>query len=850
MLAAKDCRVPWEMTRWKCDESEFHFACTDDIPPLDRIIGQDRALAAMRFGLEVDKPGYNLFVTGLTGTGKTSAVKSLLQAIIENPPGLNGQKQLDDWCYVHNFDDPDHPHALRLPQGMARNVRTLLGSALLALREEIPTVFQSDEYQARLREIEASGSNATRQLTGALEDAARSAGFAVQVSPVGLSIFPMKGDQPLSPEEHQAMVPEQQKAIEQARAILMQQAQDIVAAVRQAENATADQVVRLERESSSSRVNAVFANIMEAAAAAADLQAYLTRTVEYVLDHLYLFGSPPAAATQSEAIPVHPTPVPAGSALARNPFLPFEINVLVDNTGATSAPIVEEPNPNWRNLFGSVERSSAIGPHVSDHTMLKAGSFHTANGGYLIINARDLLVFPGVWDAMKRIIRNREIGLEDPAEHGAMLSPMGLRPEPVPLDVKVIITGDELIYRTLATADQEEFNSYFKVKAEFDHQVALTPDTMDAYCSFICATCRDEKLMAFDAGGAARVLEHGARLVSDQAKLSTRFGQIKDLLIEADYWARKDGCALVSSDHVTQAVAQRDYRHNLAQERLRDLVTQGLVLLDVAGEKVGQVNGLAVYDVGDFSFGRPSRITSEIYAGREGVINIEREASLSGRTHDKGVLILSGYLGAKYGQDRPLALSGSLAFEQSYDGVDGDSASSTELYAILSSLSGMPIKQGIAVTGSINQKGEIQPIGGVNQKVEGMYDVCRALGLTGDQGVMIPRRNLRNLMLRSDVVEAVKDGKFHVFAIDTVDQGMEILTGHSVGQPGEDGRYPEGTLNEQVERRLEELRQSIRGYYGDMASAPEPRSNRRAPLPAVGPYPLLVDDGESVNPEP
>ena len=829
MPAAQDCRVPWDMTRWKCDESEFHFECTDDIPPLDRVIGQDRALEAIRFGLEVDKPGYNLFVTGLTGTGKTSAIKSLLQAIIENPARLDGKKPLEDWCYVHNFDDADRPKALRLPQGLARTIRGQLVSALLALREEIPKVFQSDEFQASRREIEASGRQTTQQLTEALEQAARSAGFAVQFSPAGLSIFPMKGGQPLSPEEHGAMSREEQQEIEQARAILMQHAQVTVASVRQAETATADQILRLERESSGSRVNQVFAGVMEAASPAPDLVTYLARTVEYVLDHLNLFGSP-STDPPGDALPV---PVPGAAALARNPFLPFEVNVLVDNSGATSAPIVEELNPNWRNLFGRIERPAATGPHFSDHTMLKPGSFHTANGGYLVINARDLLLYPGVWEAMKRVIRNREIGLEDPAEQGAVLSPVWLRPEPVPLDVKVIIIGDELIYRTLTTTDHEEFKSYFKVKAEFDHQVTLTGETMDAYCSFICATCRDERLLAFDTGAAARVLEYGARLVNDQSRLSTRFGQIKDLLIEADHWARKDGCTLVASAHVTQAVAQRDYRHNLPQERLREMVTQGSILLDVTGETVGQVNGLAVYDMGDFSFGRPTRITSEIFAGREGVINIEREASLSGHTHDKGVLILSGYLGAKYGQDRPLALSASVAFEQSYEGVDGDSASSTELYAILSSLSGLPVKQGIAVTGSINQKGEIQPIGGVNQKIEGMFDLCRALGLTGEQGVIVPRRNVRNLMLRSDVVEAVKDGKFHVFAIDTIDEGMEILTGCPFGERGEDGRYPEGTLNQRVEQRLEELRQSIRGYYGDLAGAPEPNRNRRESLPGI-----------------
>ena len=537
----------------------------------------------------------------------------------------------------------------------------------------------------------------------------------------------------------------------------------------------------------------------------------------YVLDHLSLFKETTAAQTQSS--PQLPAPGQGSHGLARNPYLPFEVNALVDNAGLAGIPIVEEPNPNWGNLFGRIERLATMGTYISDHTMLKPGALHSANGGYLVLNARDMLMAPAVWEGLKRVIRNREVRLEDPTEQTGYLVPLGMRPEPIRLDVKVIVTGDENIYRTLTTVDYEDFRDLFKVKAEFDYQVSLTKDNIDAYCAFICYSCQEEGLLAFDASAAAQVLEYAARLVNDQTKLSTRFGQVKDLLIESDHWARKEGAELVRATHVKQAVAQKVYRLNLVEERIRDMVTDGTLLLEVNGEEVGQVNGLAVYDLGDFSFGRPSRITGQIFAGREGVINIEREASLSGRTHDKGVLILSGYLGARYGQERPLTLSASLAFEQSYDGVDGDSASSTELYAILSGLSGLPLKQNIAVTGSVNQKGEIQPIGGVNQKIEGMYDVCRVLGLTGGQGVLIPRRNLRNLMLRDDVVEAIKEGNFQVYAVDTVDEGMEVLTGHPTGERTADGTYPEGTVNHLVDRRLRELNESMRGYYGGLLAA-------------------------------
>ena len=430
---------------------------------------------------------------------------------------------------------------------------------------------------------------------------------------------------------------------------------------------------------------------------------------------------------ESEApqMPMPPAQAPpiGNTALALNPFLPFEINVLVDNSAVDRVPIIIEPNPNWGNLFGRIERRAIMGTYVSDHAMLKPGALHMANGGYLVINARDVLISPPVWEGLKRVIRNREVRLEDPSEQAGMFIPQGMRPEPVPLDVKVIVTGDEMIYRTLTAYDNEDFWDLFKVKAEFDFRVDVTNDNLQAYCSFICRTCEDEGLMAFEAGAAAKVIEYAARVVGDQKKLSTRFGLIKDLLIESDYWARKDDCPRVQDDHVRQAVAHKVYRLNLMEERIREMVSDGTQLLQVTGSVEGQVNGLSVYDLGDFSFGRPTRITAQTFAGRDGVINIEREASLSGRTHDKGVLILSGYLGAKYGQVRPLALSASLCFEQSYEGIDGDSASSAEVFAILSSLSGLAIRQDVAVTGSVNQKGEIQPIGGVNQKIEGMFDL-------------------------------------------------------------------------------------------------------------------------------
>ena len=805
-------RVPWQETCWILQTENFNFQCTDELMPLDRFIGQDRALDAIRFGLEVDKPGYNLFVTGLTGTGKTSAIKAHLEGIIEDMERQERSKPLSDWCYAYNFDDPDRPFALSLPAGEGKSLRSRMTYILALLREEMPKVFKSEQFEAERREMEEKGRLTTQGIMSALEQDARDQGFAIQVNQTGVTIFPMVENRAMSPEEYQALEEEQRKSIDEIRNQLMQQTQETMAKVREAEKESWDLIRDHERSAAEHRVTDIFRPTVNTYRDVPEVNHYLGHLAEKVLDNLNLFKEKeeePGPAQSASPLASGP---PAGPGNA-NPFLAFDINLLVDNSNVGKAPIVIEPNPNWGNLFGRIERRASMGTYFSDHTMLKPGSVHQANGGYLVLNARDVLVSPPVWEGLKRVIRNREIRLEDPAEQSGFFVPQGLRPEPIPLNIKVIITGDESTYRLLTTMDNEDFWDLFKVKAEFDNKVDITPDNVDAYCAFICRTCDDEGLRAFDSDGAARVIEHAARMVSDQKKLSTRFGQIKDLLIEADYWAGQDSSSLVLGKHVEQALTQKVHRLNQVEERGQEMVEDGALLLDFTGSVVGQVNGLAVYDLGDFSFGRPSRITAQTFTGREGVINIEREVSLSGRTHDKGVLILSGYLGAKFGQERPLTLSTSLCFEQSYDGIDGDSASSTELYAIMSSLSGLPLKQNIAVTGSVNQKGEIQPIGGVNQKVEGMYDVCRIAGLTGDQGVMVPHQNLRNLMLRSDVVQAIKEGRFHIYSVKTIDEGLEILTGCPAGERGPDGAFPEGTVNYLVENRLRELNQSMRGYY-------------------------------------
>lgn len=809
-------RVPWEKTCWSCGVGSMDFQCTDELTPLDHFIGQDRALQALQFGLEIEKPGYNLFVTGLTGTGKASAIKAHLETISKQLSQRKNQAPLSDWCYVHNFEDPDTPNAVNLPRGTGRVFRQRLSRIQEELRQQIPAVFKSEEYLRQLREQEEAGRQSTQEAMSILEQAAASDSFLIQMTPSGMTIFPMVENRPMTGEEYQQMSVEDRRGIDQKRNALLQQTQETMSQIRDVEKETSDNIKALERVVANERIYNIFQELMDSFQDLPELWEYMNRLIDYVLDNLSVFKEPEAATAHS----LLPTPMsPFGGQPTRDPFLPFEVNVLVDESGITAVPIIIEPNPNWGNLFGRIERRASFGTYVSDHTMLKPGAVHLANGGYLVLNARDLVTYPGVWEGLKRVIRNQEIRLEDPSAEAGFFIPQGMRPEPIPLDLKVIITGDEMLYRAFTSLDYEDFWDLFKVKAEFDSRIDITPENLDAYAAFICRTCEEEKLLSFDSGGVARVMEYSARTVADQTKLSSRFGQIKDLLIEADYWARKESTERVMAQHVTQAVNQKIYRLNLVEKRLEEMIAEGTLLIDVTGSVIGQVNGLAVFDLGDFTFGKPSRITAQTYSGRSGVINIERESALSGRTHDKGVLILSGYLGAKYGQERPLTLSVSLAFEQSYDGVDGDSASSTELYAVLSSLSGVPLKQNIAVTGSVNQRGEIQPIGGVNQKIEGMFDVCRLAGLTGDQGVMIPHQNVKNLMLREDVVEAIRDGTFHIYAVSSIDEGIGILTGQEAGERQPDGTYPDGSISYLVDKRLRELSQSMRGYYGDLLSA-------------------------------
>jgi predicted ATP-dependent protease len=796
--------VAAEKLSWHCDLSLLPFTCTADMTPLGDFIGQERAMRAIQFGLGVNKPGFNIFVTGLTGTGKTSIIKSFLKKITSERVSPDREAAFpEDWCYVYNFGDPDRPQVLQIRRGWGKRLKWDMEQLVLNLQREAKKMFESEDFarqrQTTIEEIQKK----QQQMMEALMEEASKNGFTLRMTPSGIVLLPTKEGKPMQESEYLALSAEDKKQLDEKRGEIEQKVEATLREGKKLERAINERLEGVEVQAGQFLVRIPMAELKEKYQEHPKVLSYLDAVREHILKNLGRFkgGEPGPTLPQMAFTQMAEPPT--------DPFLPYRVNVFVDNGESQGPPIIVETNPTYHNLFGVVEKKTIVGGYITDFTLIKAGSISRANGGYLVLYDRDVLSNVGVWEALQRVIKNRELRIEEPATFFGWAPPQGLRPEPIPTDTKVIMIGDPYLYRTLATVDPD-FRETFKVKADFDIQIDRSKENIVAFACFISEYCSREGLRHFDASGVARVIEQCARVVEDQDKLSTRFSDMVDLLIESDYWAGKDNAGLVSERHVRRAIDEKTFRLNLIEKRLQELIAEGTLLVDVAGAEVGQVNGLAVYQMGDFTFGKPSRITAKTFMGRGGIVNIERESKLSGKSHDKGVLILSGYLGSKYAQERPFSLSASICFEQSYDGVDGDSASSTELYAILSSLSEVPLKQGIAVTGSVNQNGQVQAIGGVNYKIEGFFDVCRLKGLTGEQGVMVPTANLRNLMLRPDVVSAVKGGKFHIYSVSTIDEGIEVLTGITAGERDAKGRYPQDSVNGFVEKKLRRYAEELK----------------------------------------
>jgi lon-related putative ATP-dependent protease len=798
--------VPVEKLRWRCPPESLPFETTKEVPACMEIIGQERALKAIRLGLEMDSLGYNIFIVGLVGTGRNTTIKCLLEEIDK------AGKIPDDLCYMNNFKDPDQPRCICLPAGQGKAFKKDMDDLIESFKKNIPLVFESEEYQKQRRELVEKHRDREKGMVKDFESRAKKEGFTVvqvQVGPFTRpDVVPMVAGNAMPLDQLENLVDQGQFPRENFENLkgkysqLSAEMEQILKETRKVEKTIQDELAALDKSAISHLVEGRIGDIREKYKQP-KIHAYLDEVKDSILENPSRFQPKPEAPQLPIPGLTLPTPV--------DTFIEFQVNVLVDNAEIKGAPVIIETSPTYRNLFGTIERSWGMGGiGKTDFTKIRGGSFLRANGGYLVLNAIDVLIEPGVWLALKRTMRNRSMEMQsfDPFY---LFASSALKPEPIEVKVKVVMIGDAYLYETLYWVD-EDFKKVFKIKADFDTVMERKNETQLQYASFIQKICHDENLLPFDRSGVAAVIEYGVRLAGRQKKLSTEFHRITDILREASYWAKKDKSDTVMEKHVDQAIAEKIYRKKMVEDKIQEMIDDGMILIDSDGAAVGQVNGLSVYDLGEYAFGKPSRITAKTSMGKSGIINIEREAELSGRTHNKGVLILGGYLRGKYAQDKPLTLTASLAFEQSYGGVDGDSASSTEVYAILSSLSGLPLRQDLAVTGSVNQNGEIQPIGGVNQKIEGFFGVCQNRGLTGKQGVMIPHQNVGDLMLHKDVVEAVAAGKFHIYPVRNIDQGVEILTGVPAGEKSKNGAYPAGTVNYLVDQRLQDLAKRMKEF--------------------------------------
>ena len=810
-MSIDDCQVKPEQLRASCDPDALGFESTSDLPELQGSVGQDRAMAAIDFGLGMRTQGYNIFAAGPTGTGRNFAVLSRTKEAAARRPAP------DDWCYVHNFEDARRPLALRLPAGKGQDFSNDMEALVGACWQEIPRAFESESYEERKEKAVGEVQAQRNRLLRGLDEEARAQGLMIQATPMGLATVALVDGSSMSREQFEKLPEEERKTINAKMEKMRERVQETLNEAGQLEREARRLVEEVDREVAMSAIGHRFEEMKKRYGESSAAVKHLERMAEDVVAHVQEFRS-----TEQRA---------PGNASAEVPTR-YQVNVLVSNADGEGAPVVQEHSPSYYNLVGRVEYHPVAGGALTDHTLVKPGALHRANGGYLVLQALDVLVSPFAWDALKRAVRSREAMIENIGEQWMALPAATLRPEPIPLDVKVVLIGSPLVYFLLYHYD-ENFGKLFKVKADFDVDMGRDSESCRSYAAFIATHCRQQELRHLTKDAAARVIEYGMRLASDQEKLSTRFATVADLLAESNFWAAKDGAESVAVEHVEKALEQKEYRSRQLEDRLFEFIAREDLKMDVEGAAAGQINGLAVLNLGDYSFGRPARITARVTPGRAGVINIDREARLSGDIHHKAVMILSGYIAGQYQEEAPLSLSASLCFEQSYDLVEGDSASCAELYAVLSGLSEAPIKQGIAVTGSVDQNGNVQPVGGANQKIEGFYAACKLKGMTGEQGVMIPRQNVKNLMLKQEVVDAVKEGKFHVWAVSHVNEGMEILMGMPAGAPDK----PD-TIHGRAAARLKEFSAAVRGMREPVTTQIiEVPPGARAPRPPTPPPP-------------
>ncbi len=788
----------------RCDPASLAFTSTDELPDLENVIGQPRAIRALELGSGVSGPGFNTFVLGLPGSGRTTLSREYLErkASVEPIP--------DDWCYVNNFENPRYPKALQLPAGKAIELHKDTLELVSRCEVEISRAFESDEYkQERDRLLNGLKRNQEAEFIR-LQKYVEKFNFVILRTTFGFVLVPAVNGEPLKPEEIEKLSPDQQEKLKQLQIKLGEEVEKSINHLRELEKQINTQVGELNERTVLFLLEPMMQPLLEKYRTQDRVHAYLKEIQSDIVANADKFRSEETGSS----------PLPGFLVPRREWTRRYQVNVLVDNSGLEGAPVVVENHPSYGNLLGRIEHEAVMGASRTDFSMIHPGALHRANGGYLVIPARDLLINPYAWEGIKRVLRDGEIRIIELANQLGLVSTITLEPEPIPLQIKVVLVGTPLLYYMLQSLD-EDFAKLFKVRAEFTTQMERAPETELEYGLFVKSVVEDNQLPPFDSSAVARIIEFSSRMAEDQDKLTTRFGKIADLVREAAFWAereagneqrhaKKSQAKVVTAKDVQKAIDESIYRSNLIEERIQDMIAKDTVMIDVTGEKIGQINALSVIQLGDYGFGRPSRVTASAYAGSGDVVDIERQANLGGPIHTKSVLILNGLLGQRYGQNRTLSVSANLTFEQTYEGIEGDSASAAEFMALLSAIGNIPLRQDRAITGSINQHGQAQAIGSVNEKIEGFYLTCKEKGLTGEQGVVIPSSNTNHLMLKEDVVSAVKQGMFHIWPATTIDDIIPLLTGLEVGELQEDGSYPEGSFNHAVVTQLEEFAQTVK----------------------------------------
>lgn len=793
--------LPVEALRRVCDASQFGFSTTAELEPLEDTLGQARALEAMRFGVGVRHQSYNLFAFGPPGTGKHTTVLQYLKRKAQQDPVPS------DWVYVNSFKDPHRPRSIQLPPGRGKKLSDDMEKLIEELRASIPATFDSEAFRQRKQSLSSEFEHQQEQAFEELRVQAKEKGIALLRTPLGLTFAPVRGEEVIDPEEFAKLDETEQKRIQKDVEALQERLQQVLQQVPRWEREQRRKLRDLRREVTRFAASHLIEDLRTQYTDLPEVIEYFDEVLTDIVENASQFVQ--QTAQQPEAPPGMPQPLPPGA--APGPGRRYLVNVLVDRSALTGAPVVYADQPAYADLVGRVEHVSQFGALVTDFTLIKAGALHRANGGYLVLDALKVFSQPFAWEGLKRALRAGEIRIETLAEKLSLVSTVSLEPEPIPLSTKVALVGDRRLYYMVSALDPE-FDELFKVAVDFDDRLDRTNTAVEQYARLVASLAQRENLKPLDAGAVARVIEESSRLAADAHKLSTRTSSLLQLLRESDYWAGEAERTVVTSADVDRAIGAYLRRGDYIRERMQEEIRRGTILIDVDGAREGQVNGLSVVDFGGRLFGRPNRITARVRLGKGEVVDIEREVELGGPLHSKGVLILSGYLGERFARERPLAFSASLVFEQSYGGVDGDSASSAELYALLSALAEAPVRQDLAVTGSVNQHGHVQAIGGVNEKIEGFFDVCSQFGLTGNQGVLIPASNVQHLMLRPEVVRAAAEGRFHIYPIETVDQGIEILTGVPAGDRNESGGYPDGTIHARIEQRLARLAEKARSF--------------------------------------